>query len=415
MAKNLMLNKKVINLGNFKKQLNKIINMKKLFLLIATISISFGAMSQKGKVTSALSLIEQGSLDKAKEALDQAFLDEKSKDWFNTYFAKGKLCQASFESDNPKFKTFYADPLAEAYAAYEKSMELDPKGTMKKKIITGMIYNTLAVNFYSQGSARFQAKDYTGALSSFESQIKITESDNYAGAIDTGMYYNAGLASVNSGKYKDAIKYFEKCGEMKYLGITPYFQISEAYMSLGDTVKAEAVLTGLSSKFPGDKNVTLSLIDLYIKGNKSDEALKYIKVAKETDPNNYVLYSVAGVIYLNQLNYDEAITELSKSIELKSDFFDTQYGLGAAYINKAADMFKKANEIMDVKKYSEAVDLANVVYAKALPYMEKAYELKPDDVFAMRGLMELYYRLKTKDPSLAPKYDAIKAKVDALK
>src|SRR5665647_1166552 len=73
MAKNLMFNKKVINLGNFKKQLNKIINMKKLFLLIATISISFGAMSQKGKVTSALSLIEQGSLDKAKEALDQAF------------------------------------------------------------------------------------------------------------------------------------------------------------------------------------------------------------------------------------------------------------------------------------------------------------------------------------------------------
>ena len=48
--------------------------------------------------------------------------------WFNTYFAKGKLCQAIFKSDNPKFKAFYADPLAEAYAAYEKAMELDPKG-----------------------------------------------------------------------------------------------------------------------------------------------------------------------------------------------------------------------------------------------------------------------------------------------
>lgn len=389
--------------------------MKKLFLLIATISISFGAMSQKGKVTSALSLIEQGSLDKAKEALDQALLDEKSKDWFNTYFAKGKLCQASFESDNPKFKTFYADPLAEAYTAYEKSMELDPKGGMKKKIITGLIYNSLAGNFYSQGSERFQAKDYAGALSSFESQIKITESDKYAGAIDTGMYYNAGLAAVNSSKYNEGIKYFEKCGEMGYLGITPYFQISEAYMSLGDTVKAEAVLTGLTAKFPGDKNITLSLIDLYIKGNKNEEALKYIKIAKETDPNNYILYSVAGIIFLNQSKYDEAITELTKSIELKADFFDTQYGLAAAYINKAADMIKKANEIMDVKKYTDAVDVANTVYIKALPYMEKAYELKPDDEFAMRGLMELYYRLKAKDPSLAPKYDAIKAKLDAKK
>ena len=51
---------------------------------------------------------------------------------------------------------------------------------------------------------------------------------------------------------------------------------------------------------------------------------------------------------------------------------------------------------------------ANVVYAKALPYMEKAYELKPDDVYAMRSLKELYYRLKQTD-----KYNAIKAKLDA--
>jgi hypothetical protein len=95
--------------------------------------------------------------------------------------------------------------------------------------------------------------------------------------------------------------------------------------------------------------------------------------------------------------------------------FDTQYGLGAAYINKAADMFKAANEIMDVKKYSDAVDQANLVYAKALPYMERALELKPDDTYAMGSLQELYYRLKTKDASLAPKYEAIKAKLDALK
>ena len=49
-------------------------------------------------------------------------------------------------------------------------------------------------------------------------------------------------------------------------------------------------------------------------------------------------------------------------------------------------MFTKANEIMDVKKYTEAIDEANAVYAKALPYMEKAHELKPDDVYTMRRL-----------------------------
>ena len=389
--------------------------MKKFFVLIAAVSISFGVMAQKGKVTSALSFIDQGVLDKAKDAIDQALVNESTMNWFNTYFAKGKLCQATFDSKDPKFKAFYPDPLEEAYASYQKAMELDPKGTVKKKIITSMIYNSLAVSLYTQGGARFEAKDYEGALKSFETQIKITESDIYVGVVDTGMYYNAGLAAVNSKKYNEAIKYFEKCADMKYQGITPYFQISEAYLALGDTAKAESFLTGLSSKFPNDKNVTLQLIDLYIKSNKNEEAQKYIKVAKESDTNNYSLFFAAGIIFLNENKYDEAIIELTKSIEIKGDLYDTQYGLGAAYINKAAEMFKKANEIMDVKKYSDAVDEANAIYAKALPYMEKANELKPDDVYAMGSLQELYYRLKAKDPSYGPKYDAIKAKVDAAK
>lgn len=193
--------------------------MKKIFLLIAAVSISFAAMSQKGKVTSALSYIDQGILDKAKEAIDAALVNESSMNWFNTYFAKGKLCQATFKSDNPKFQAFYPDPLEEAYASYEKAIELDPKGNVKKKIITGMIYNSLAADLYLQGSKRFEAKEYPAALKSFETQIKITESDKYAGIIDTGMYYNAGLAAVNSSKFNEAIKYFEKCAEMKYMGI----------------------------------------------------------------------------------------------------------------------------------------------------------------------------------------------------
>jgi len=383
--------------------------MKKFFLLLAAVCISFGAMSQKGKVTSALSFIDQGVLDKAKEAIDQALTDEKSMNWYNTYFAKGKLCQAVFASDNPTFKAFYTDPLGEAYTAYEKAMELDTKGGTKKRIITNMIYNSLALNLYNQGSSQFDAKEYEGALKSFETQIKITESDKYAGAVDTGMYYNAGLAAINSGKYQDAIKYFEKCAEMKYLGITPYYQTYESYLGLGDTIKAESILMDLPNKFPDDKTITLQLADLYIKSNKNDEALKYLKIAKEADPSNYSLYFAEGIIYLNQSKYDQAIAELTKSIEFKSDLYDSQYGLGAAYINKASDMIVKANDIMEVNKYSAAIDEAMVVFAKALPYMEKANELKPDDVFAMRSLKELYYRLKMTD-----KYDAIKAKIDKI-
>lgn len=383
--------------------------MKKLFLLTALIIISLGALAQKGKVTSALSFIEQGTLDKAKDAIDQAMTDPKTSNWFNTFFAKGKLCQAVFKSDNPKFKAFYTDPLGDAYNAYEKAMELDAKGTTKKKIITSMIYNNLALDLYSQGGAQFEAKDYAGALKSFETQIKITESDKYVGVTDTGMYYNAGLAAMNSSKYDDAIKYFQKCADMKYLGVTPYYQISQSYMEMGDTLKAESLLKSLPDKFPGDKNINLQLIDLYIKSGKNDEALKYLEIAKADDPGNFSLYFAEGIIYLNQNKYDLAIVDLTKSVELKSDLYDSEYGLGAAYINKASDMFVKANDIMDVNKYNAAIEEAMAIFAKALPYMEKANELKANDTFAMRSLKELYYRLKMTD-----KYNDIKAKLDKL-
>jgi tetratricopeptide (TPR) repeat protein len=383
--------------------------MKKVFLLIAAVCISIGAFSQKGKVTAALSYIDQSMLDKAKESLDQAFTDPKSKDWFNTYFAKGKLCQAIYTADNPKFNSYYADPLAEAYEAYEKALALDEKGAAKKKILTGLVYSSLANNLYSQGSKRFQEKDFEGALKSFSSQIKISEGPNYVGALDTGMYYNAGLAAVNASKYSEAVNYFQKCADLKYLGITPYYQMYQCYMNLGDTTKAESFLLDLPNKFPGDNTVTLQLIDLYIKSNKYDEAFKYIKVAKETDPGNYSLYFASGIMFLNQNKFDDAIIELSKAVELKGDVYDLQYAMGVAYINKAAAMFVKANDIMEVAKYTVAIDEANGVYAKALPSMEKALELKPDDVYALRSLKELYYRLKMTD-----KYNATKAKLEVL-
>jgi tetratricopeptide (TPR) repeat protein len=383
--------------------------MKKLLLLAAVVCISLGAFAQKGKVTSALSFIEQGALDKAKEALDQAMTDPKSSTWFNTYFAKGKLCQAVFKSDNPKFKSLCPDPLDEAFAAYQKALELDPKGGVKKRIITGMVYNSLALDLYSQGGTQFEAKDYAGALKSFETQIKITETDMYVGATDTGMYYNAGLAAMNSGKFQDAVNFFTKCTDLKYMGITPYYQISQSYMEMGDTTKAEALLKSLPDKFPGDKNITLQLIDLYIKAGKNVEALKYLDQAKKDDPGNSSLWFAEGIIYLNQSNFDPAITDLTKAVEMKPDFYDSQYGLGAAYINKASAMFSKANDIMDVDKYNVAIQEAMSVFAKALPYMQKANELKPDDLYSLRSLKELYYRLKMTD-----KYNEVKAKIDSL-
>ena len=386
--------------------------MKKFIVSVLALCISLGAIAQMGKVTSALSFIDQGLLDKAKEALDQAFVNEKSKDNPKTYFAKGRLCQEIFKSTDPKYKELIQNPLEEAYAAYEKAIQLDPKGSIKKQMNLNGTYMLLGNDFINQGVQKYEAKDYEGALASFDFNIKVASSEMYVGVIDSGVYYNAGLAAFNGKMYDKAIPYFQKCAEMKYEGTMPYFLLYSCYMNLQDMANAEATLKKAFEIYTDDKDVMMQLVDFYINNDKLDAAFTYLNMAKEKNPNDHTLWWAEGVIYMRQDKYDEAIAVLTKSVELKGDEYNTQFNLGVSYYNKAVEMFQKANDIMDVNKYNAAVGEANKVFIKAIPYFEKANQLNPTDVDTMKNLKELYFRLRAVYPEYEAKYNDIMKKLE---
>jgi tetratricopeptide (TPR) repeat protein len=378
--------------------------MKKFFVLIITICISLGVRAQLGKATSYL---EQGILDKAKEAVDVALANPKSANNAKVWAAKGKLCQEVFKSENPKFKSLYANPLDEAYAAYQKALELDPKGSLKKQFSINSTYLTLGNDFINQGVKKFESKDYEGSLKAFESNIKVASSDVYIGVVDTGVYFNAGLAAYNAKLYARAVPYFKKCIEMKYEKATPYFYAYQSYLSLTDTITGEGILKDAFKVYPENQDVLLQLVDHYMRCNRIPEAFSYINLAKSKDPNNSSLLWAEGVLYMKQDKYNDAIASLTKSVEIKPDLFDTQFNLGVCYYNKAVEMLTKANEIMDATKYNAAVNEANAVFVSAIPFFEKARSLKPDDVDTLKNLKELYFRLRVAKPEYQTKYDEI--------
>jgi tetratricopeptide (TPR) repeat protein len=387
--------------------------MKKFLVLFIASSISLGALAQMGKVMSAQNFMDQGLLDKAKAVLDEALVNEKSKDNPKTYVALGRLCQEVFKSENPKYKALVANPLEDAYNAYQKAAELDPKGGTAKQYKINSTYLKLGNDFVNQAIKKFELKDYEGALASFEYDIKIASSDMYVGAVDTGIYFNAGLAAYNSKLWDKAIPYFEKCIEMKYEAIQPHLLIYQSYLEKGDSAKAEGVLKNALDQYPGNKDVILWLLDYYYKSNKAPEAFAYLETAKAKDPNNFSLYLVEGSLFMKQDKWDDAIKALNKSLELKPDFFDILYNLGVCYYNKAVEVFKQANEIMDATKYNVAVANANEIFIQAIPYFERASSVKPDDVDAMRNLKELYFRLRTVKPEYETKYNEIMKKLEA--
>ncbi len=110
-----------------------------------------------------------------------------------------------------------------------------------------------------------------------------------------------------------------------------------------------------------------------------------------------------------------AISAYSKAIQLKPDFFDPNYNLGALFFNKGVRFNEVANEISDMKLYEIEKKNADDQFKLAMPYLEKALEIQASDKNTLLSLKTLYFRMRNESPELMAKYQKIQAILDAQK
>ncbi|MCB0484070.1 MAG: tetratricopeptide repeat protein, partial [Flavobacteriales bacterium] len=125
---------------------------------------------------------------------------------------------------------------------------------------------------------------------------------------------------------------------------------------------------------------------------RMDEALTNLNVAVEKDPSNHMFYFARGTILDNKGNMEAAVADYKKSIELKPDFFDANYNLGAAYYNQGAAQLNAANDIppSKVKEYDAARATALESLKLSLPYLGKAHAINPIDEATITSLKTVY-------------------------
>ena len=98
-------------------------------------------------------------------------------------------------------------------------------------------------------------------------------------------------------------------------------------------------------------------------------------------------------------------------MEIDPNYSNALLGLGAVYFNKAANLNSKINELSvgdpkeDVYK-SEMKDN----FTKALPYLEKAYEIDDKNIEIVSSLRQAYYKTGNME-----KAKEMKAKLEMLK
>lgn len=404
--------------------------IKKTTLLSAAFLISVTVFGQKSKRTSAYNYLDYGELDNAVEAIEPTITHEKTMNEAKTWFFRGQIYQAIYETQDEKYKSLHDNPLQVAVESFLKCLELDDKGYYKggmQDANSAFRYlNVEASQFINEGITRYNAKDYAGALEAFENTIKITELPELKRTDSLAIYY-AGASAENIKEFEKAEKYYRKSMEIGYQGENALVRLQNMYAAAGQEDKAFEILKEGRKLYPNNQALITSEVNVYLGKDQHAEAMEALKLAIKGEPDNASLHFALGFVN-DQLAAKEiekdpkggvayegyitaAESSYSKAVELDGSNFDAVYNLGALYFNKAVKMQETANSIDDMKKYEAAKAEADKVFDKSLPILEKAYQLNSEDKGVLISLKQLYYRKMGEDESFKTKYDEIMSKI----
>lgn len=292
-----------------------------------------------------------------------------------------------------------------------KALELDPKSGAKLKPILDNL-----LTYYSQsGSASIDIPDYRSAVDAYVKAALLQEVGVYE-KVDPQYYFFAGqlaafLGAEDSKYYVDGEKYLNKSKELGYMddsGNTYYFLFHCYYgqkeADKENLIKAKNTLLEGIEKFPKNERILDGMMSLYTaEENVGDPAdlVALIDKALAATPDNPDLWFGRGRVFFKLKNYDECIASFKKIDELKPNDFDTNFYIGYFYIAKGDGLNQKLNEKVDsissYEEYQAEQKKVHDVYKEAVPYFEKAYELKPDNLDCAQSLKELCFRLRNEE------------------
>ncbi|MGC8865306.1 MAG: tetratricopeptide repeat protein [Bacteroidales bacterium] len=363
--------------------------MKRILLLFLLVGTLTWVQGQTAKRTTAFNYLKNGKLDKALENIEPTLTHEKTMNEAKTWFYRGNIYLQIGLSDNPEYKKLSDNPFGIALESYKKALTLEGANEFKLDILQNM--NVIAEGFYTQGVNRFNAQDFLGAARDFE-QAALVKSE--VGVFDTAAIFNAGLCAEFGQDYNLALKNYRAVYNAGQRTPQLLVSLTNAETRVGDTTAAFNTIAEARKLYPQDFNVLITETNLFLAKNMTEKAIENLEIAKNFDQTNPSLFFAVGASYDRLGNFEKAEEAYKKALELKPDYFDAVYNLGALYVNKAASVLDAANQLpLDKEKeYEEMKAQAEGFLAKALPYLEKAHELDPKDRNTMISLKEIYTR-----------------------
>ncbi|GJM30645.1 MAG: hypothetical protein DHS20C17_32800 [Cyclobacteriaceae bacterium] len=366
--------------------------------------MAFGVYAQNSAVNKASQFKESGELMKAKEQIDLATAHEKTMDKAKTWFTKGEVYEAIAFSEEPEYQDMQDEAMSEAVEAYNKAKELDEGGNYDG--LSAIKIDNMWGTMINQGAEAYNQEDFDNALIYFEKSAVLKPSDT------TGYYY-AGIAAQQGENFDKALENYYKLIDLDYHNQDIYSSVIYLERSQNnDNEKALEVIEMAREQFPDDEALMKEEINLLIITEQTDEAKAKLEKAIKAEPDNANLYY--NLAYISEQTGDDeaAVANYKKAIEADPEYFDATFNLAVNHYNKAAEILKEAND-MDLRTYQKEgkaiEEKAKTQFESALPYLQKAHEISPDDRVVIETLQTVYVQLKMND-----KAEELNSKLEAL-
>ena len=187
-----------------------------------------------------------------------------------------------------------------------------------------------------------------------------------------------------------------------------------SYRELGQGEKSVQMIEAARAKYPDDPQLVNDMINTYISLHREGEIVDQIEGMAKKYTDQPVYYFILGTIYGNReseiYDLEKALGYYESAIAENQAYADAYYNAGALLIDKASEIYQAANdkdpsEYSNFNAYLAATDAmaeeAKSYDQRALPYVEKTYELLPDDPAVKQALRGIYARLKMMDKAKA--------------
>jgi tetratricopeptide (TPR) repeat protein len=388
--------------------------MKKWMLMIVALFVSVSAFSQSC-LDDVWQCLTNKQVPKAKKFMESCMASnpDNAAVWLMQANVNVHLYTYDIErmKNDPSLSPRYPNALEDAYLAFQKAMELDPKVEPKSGMLGPKEGQQLLADAFNTKAATAQEKQkFDEALKYYGYAAKCYELGKKKENAAVVYYYTALVYS----DMKDMAN-FEKM-MLKALDANPkissaaYVVIYDIYKDRNDTVKCAEILAKAEKNFPDDKTIYETQMDYYAMTGNMDKLMEICDKAIAT--GDVKLIPTCATYLSNAKAYEKAEQLLRGALANDPNNFNLLKQMGYRYALEYYDLMDQRKKAMDSRQWDEANRIYQGPERKAAmenahEWCDKAYKVNSDDLDNNRILREMKVLLGLPaDPELNAKIQA---------